>query len=136
MNRVRSLATAAIITGTLLGGGISTATSAAAAAQSIDYIAGKDTYAGSCKGWLNRDSSNGYVQALGQSWNNNQCVVYLERMRLGSGGYGWTPVSSSYFLLNSTAATGFHWNGTDAASHVCIDNATTGQKHICGDAAW
>lgn len=46
-------------------------------AQSVVYIPGKDVTSGSCKGWLNRRTSDGYVQALVQSWGA-RCAMWLE----------------------------------------------------------
>lgn len=129
------ISTAAMTAMLGLAGQAQAASASADAAQAIEYIAGKDVTVGSCKGWMNRNTSNGEVQALGQSWNNNECVVFLQRKRLGSGGYDWKQITHSYFLLNSTAATGFHWNGTNAGSRVCIMNSTTGGAD-CGDGAW
>ncbi|HET6859708.1 MAG TPA: hypothetical protein VFH94_21785 [Streptomyces sp.] len=100
-----------------------------------EYIPGKDVVVGQCKGWLNKRTSDGYVQALGQSWNNHECVFVLQRKRLGSGGYDWTATSNSYWILNSTNATGYHWNGTNAGSRVCLWNYTTGGS-ACGEGAW
>ncbi|MET7451357.1 hypothetical protein ABZT03_05535 [Streptomyces sp. NPDC005574] len=102
-------------------------------AQSIDYIAGKDVTVGSCKGWMNRRSTDGYVQGLVQSWSGTDCSMWLERKVIGS--YDYTPVSDAYEVYNASASTGFHWNGTNAGSRVCIHNYNTGGS-ACGETAW
>ncbi|MET8116497.1 hypothetical protein [Streptomyces prasinus] len=105
-----------------------------AQAAEVEYWAGKDVILGACKGWLNKRTSDGYVQAVVQSWGD-ECAMWLERKRLGTNGYDWTRVSNRVVIISSQYKTGFHWNGTDAASRVCITHNTTGRED-CGLAAW
>ncbi|MFI5799824.1 hypothetical protein [Streptomyces sp. NPDC051677] len=134
-------ATAALGVGSLPG---STATAAPASApasapaeqqnvqvQAVQYIPGKDITLGSCKGWLNRRTTDGYVQALGQSWGA-RCYVWLERADIH---FAWKEVSHSYEIQQSKAATGFHWNGRNYGSRVCISNLALGGTQ-CGATAW
>lgn len=132
--------TGALISGVALAaslGGISQAQAAtprsSVSIQSIDYIPGKDVTVGSCKGWMNRRSTDGYVQGLVQSWNGADCVMWLERKVIGS--YDYTPVSDGYEVVNTSASTGFHWNGANAGSRVCVHNNSTGAGG-CGATAW
>ncbi|GAA2994041.1 hypothetical protein [Streptosporangium longisporum] len=107
-----------------------------AGVQAAEYIPGKDVEVGNCKGWLNRRTTDGYVQALAQSWGN-ECYMILERKRLGAGGYDWTPVSDTRLVgIGYVTKTGWHWNGTDAGSRVCVVNATLGGTVKCGAGAW
>ncbi|WP_432081203.1 hypothetical protein [Streptomyces sp. WAC 04229] len=135
--RSAAIGIAAAAAATLLTGGTAQAAPAQTGRSDVSvqgYIPGKDAVAGQCKGWLNK-RSDGYVQAVGQSWNNNECLFVLQRRRVGSGGYGWTAVSHSYWILNSKNSTGYHWNGNDAGSRVCLWNYTTGAED-CGATAW
>ncbi|MDX3804294.1 hypothetical protein [Streptomyces sp. AK04-3B] len=132
--------TGALLSGVALAaslGGISQAQAAtprsSAGVQSIDYISGKDVTVGSCKGWMNRRSTDGYVQGLVQSWNGADCVMWLERKVIGS--YDYKSVSDGYEVINTSASTGFHWNGANAGSRVCVHNYSTGAG-ACGDTAW
>lgn len=121
--------------------GVMTATPATAqgtGALAIEYIPGQDVTVGSCKGWMNKRTTDGYVQALGQSWYSTDCDVWLERKRYNSDGsvdYNWKPVSNRYPILNSSASTGFHWNGTNAGSRVCVENFNNGSKS-CSKGYW
>ncbi|UNS98201.1 hypothetical protein MMF93_18385 [Streptomyces tubbatahanensis] len=54
---------------------------------------------------------------------------------MGSGGYNWTQVSRNHWMTSVKRATGFHRNGTNAGSRVCIENSVTG-KRGCGAAKW
>ncbi|GAA4998060.1 hypothetical protein GCM10023205_84840 [Yinghuangia aomiensis] len=103
-------------------------------AATVEYWPGKDVTVGSCKGWLNKRTSDGYVQAVAQSWGAG-CAFQLQRKRLGTGGYDWTPVSDLYLIKNVQYATGFHWNGTDAGSRVCLFNNDINVSD-CGAGAW
>jgi hypothetical protein len=105
-------------------------------ALSVVYISGQDKVIGSCKAWMNRRTSDNYVQGLAQSWGDD-CLMWLERKRIGS--YDWTPVSD-YHEVNSaigkpTASTDFHWNGTDAGSRVCLWNERLGTQD-CSSGYW
>ncbi|MGW0335333.1 hypothetical protein ACWD0J_26275 [Streptomyces sp. NPDC003011] len=136
--RSAALGVAIAATATLFVGGTVQAAPAQTSQPDVSvqgYIPGKDVVVGQCKGWLNKRTSDGYVQALGQSWNNHECLFVLQRKRVGSGGYDWKAVSNAYWILNSKDATGYHWNGTNAGSRVCLWNYTTGGS-ACGDAAW
>ncbi|MFD5714568.1 hypothetical protein ACFWHW_30060 [Streptomyces pharetrae] len=136
--RTAALGVAIATTATLFVGGTAQAAPAQTRQSDVsvqDYIPGKDVVVGQCKGWLNKRASDGYVQAVAQSWNNHECVFVLQRKRLGSGGYDWTTVSDTYWILNQKKATGYHWNGTNAGSRVCLWNYTTGGED-CGEGAW
>jgi hypothetical protein len=100
----------------------------------VQYIPGQDVVIGSCKAWMNKRTEDGYVQGLVQSWGN-ACEMWLERKRLGTGGYDWTPVSNIYGVINTTASTGFHWNGTNAGSRVCLFNYDAGTGR-CSSGYW
>ncbi|MET8662711.1 hypothetical protein [Streptomyces tendae] len=141
MGRLRThaaaIGTAVAAATALLAGGTAQAAPAQTGqseASASGYVPGADAVAGQCKAWLNR-RSDGDVQAVGQSWNNNECLFVLQRKRVGSGGYGWTAVSYSYWILNSKNSTGYHWNGDNAGSRVCLWNYTTGAED-CGAAVW
>jgi hypothetical protein len=82
---------------------------------------------------MNRRSTDGYVQGLVESWSNADCLMWLERKVIGS--YDYTPVSNGYEVINTSAATGFHWNGTNAGSRVCIEDLKSGSSG-CGKTAW
>ncbi|OSZ57046.1 hypothetical protein OQI_29430 [Streptomyces pharetrae CZA14] len=136
--RTAALGVAIATTATLFVGGTAQAAPAQTRQSDVsvqDYIPGKDVVVGQCKGWLNKRASDGYVQAVAQSWNNHECVFVLQRKRLGSGGYDWTTVSDTYRIMNEKKATGYHWNGTNAGSRVCLWNYTTGGED-CGEGAW
>lgn len=136
--RPAALGVALAATATLFAGGTVQAAPAPSPQSDVSvqgYIPDKDVVVGKCKGWLNKRASDGYVQALGQSWNNHECVFVLQRKRVGSGGYNWTAVSNGYWILNSKKSTGYHWNGKNAGSRVCLWNYTTGGSD-CGDGAW
>jgi hypothetical protein len=114
------------------------ATAQGTGALAIEYISGQDVTVGSCKGWMNKRTTDGYVQALGQSWYSTDCDVWLERKRYNSDGsvaYNWKRVSNRYPILNSSASTGFHWNGTNAGSRVCVENFNNGSKS-CSKGYW
>lgn len=132
MMQKRTLRAAIVTVAMAFAASVSGAGSAHAAA--VEYWPGKDVTVGSCKGWLNKRTSDGYVQAVGQSWGA-LCGFELQRKRLGTGGYDWTPVSDLYVIQNAQSATGFHWNGTDAGSRVCLVNYTTNASD-CGLGAW
>jgi hypothetical protein len=137
--RSAALGVAVAATATLFVGGTVEAAPAQTSQSDVSvqgYIPGKDVVVGQCKGWLNKRTSDGYVQAVAQSWNDHRCIFELQRKRVGSGGYDWKPVSDIYGIQNSKNATGYHWNGTNAGSRVCLVNATTGGPVACGDAAW
>jgi hypothetical protein len=132
--------TGALISGVALAaslGGVSQAQAAtprsSASIQSVDYIPGKDVTVGSCKGWMNRRSTDGYVQGLVQSWNGVDCEMWLERKVIGS--YDYKHVSGGTDVVNTTASTGFYWNGTNAGTRVCITNWST-YVSDCGETAW
>jgi hypothetical protein len=97
------------------------------------YIPGQDVALGSCKGWMNRRTTDNYVQALGQSWGD-ECEFWLERKAIGS--YDWTQVSDTYLVLNASLSTGFHWNGTNAGSRVCLRNLSIGDVTHCSSGYW
>ncbi|WP_405009350.1 hypothetical protein [Kitasatospora sp. NBC_01539] len=78
---------------------------------------------------------DGYVQARGTSSHNNSCSIWLQRQRVGDGGYPWTTVSGVLDMYNNQRATAYHWNGTDAASRVCLNNASLGATN-CGITVW
>ncbi|MFG3529939.1 hypothetical protein ACGF8B_24760 [Streptomyces sp. NPDC047917] len=102
-------------------------------AQSVVYIPGKDVTSGSCKGWLNRRSSDGYVQALVQSWGA-RCAMWLERADTYP---HYKQISYVYEAQLNKRSTGFHWNGRGAGARVCIVNKTLGQTTpYCGSIAW
>ena len=61
---------------------------------------------------MNRRSTDGYVQGLVQSWNGVDCEMWLERKVIGS--YDYRRVSNGTDVVNTTASTGFYWNGTNA----------------------
>lgn len=130
---VRRFVATAVAAAAVFGPGV--AMSSPAAAADVEYVPGKDITIGSCKGWLNKRTSDGYIQAVGQSWGDD-CDFWLQRKRLGEGGYDWTIVSNRYSIQNSTAATGFHWNGTNAGSRVCVHNYGNTYGVVCGDAIW
>ncbi|MEL5956473.1 hypothetical protein AADR41_17180 [Streptomyces sp. CLV115] len=105
----------------------------AVGAQSVVYIPGKDVTSGSCKGWLNRRTSDGYVQALVQSWGA-RCAMWLERADTYP---HYKQISNDYEAQLNKRATGFHWNGRGAGARVCIVNRTLGQTTpYCGNIAW
>ncbi|WTW98810.1 hypothetical protein OG216_38130 [Streptomycetaceae bacterium NBC_01309] len=80
--------------------------------------------------------ADGYVQAYAQPWGH-RCTFWLERKRLGPNGYDWTRVSAREDLIKGTYYyTGFHWNGTDAGSRVCVDNHDLQSFRQCGAGAW
>lgn len=97
------------------------------------YISGQDVVLGDCKAWMNRRTTDNYVQALGQSWGQN-CTFWLERKRIGE--YDWTRVSDIYVVQNSSASTGFHWNGTNAGSRVCLRNLSAADFDACSSGYW
>ncbi|MFF7249341.1 hypothetical protein ACFZBU_36185 [Embleya sp. NPDC008237] len=104
-----------------------------AVAQSVEYIPGKDAISGSCKGWLNRRTSDGYVQALVQSWGAH-CAMWLERSDTWP---HYKRISKIYEAQLNKRSTGFHWNGRGAGARVCIVNVTLGQSaETCGEVAW
>jgi hypothetical protein len=113
------------------------ATPADVSVQSVVYISGQDVVRGSCKAWMNRRTSDNYVQGLVQSWGDD-CGMWLERKRIGS--YDWTPVSNFYEVddgvLDATAGTGFHWNGTDAGSRVCLFDYSRDTEAVCSPGYW
>lgn len=102
-----------------------------AAVQSIDYIWGSDVTLGSCKAWMNRRSSDNYVQGIAQSWGAD-CWVTLQRRKANE--IDWSYVASKE-VQQSKASTGFYWNGRDTQSRVCIYNVALGGSK-CGGAAW
>ncbi|WP_385625739.1 hypothetical protein PXH67_45155 (plasmid) [Streptomyces sp. P8-A8] len=102
-------------------------------AQSVVYIPGKDITSGPCKGWLNRRTSDGYVQALVQSWGA-RCAMWLERADTYP---HYKQISKVYEAQLNKRSTGFHWNGRGAGARVCIVNQTLGQTTpYCGNIAW
>ncbi len=113
---------------------VSVGSAGSAQAAEIEYWPGKDATVGSCKGWLNKRASDGYVQAVAQSWGDD-CAYWLERKRLGTGGYDWTRVSDYVVIHVAQSKTGFHWNGTDAGSRVCVSQNHT-DTTVCGAGAW
>jgi hypothetical protein len=102
--------------------------------QAVVYIPGQDVVIRNCKGWMNRRTTDNYVQALGQSWGVGFCEFWLERKRIGA--YDWTQVSDTYGVENAgPLSTGFHWNGTDAGSRVCLRYVSTGEQR-CSSGYW
>jgi hypothetical protein len=100
--------------------------------QAVVYISGQDVVIGTCKAWMNRRTSDNYVQALGQSWQTS-CTFWLERKRIGE--YDWTRVSDVYTVWYTSARTGFHWNGTNAGSRVCLYNSDQ-RTTACSSGYW
>ncbi|WP_027344851.1 hypothetical protein [Hamadaea tsunoensis] len=83
--------------------------------------------------------SDGYVMGRFQSVDlgsgTQKCAGWLERKVTGSGGYDWTPVSDTYVVNAYTKSTGWHWNGTNAGSRVCLENLTTWEM-ACSTGVW
>lgn len=102
-------------------------------AQSVDPVPGSSITVASCGGILFRRSGDGYVQAAAHSYG--ECAMWLERKVIGDGGYNWKPVSNRYWMFNSAAKTGFHWNGTNAASRVCLYDSDD-EMGGCGPEVW
>ncbi len=98
--------------------------------QAIKYVSGSSVTKGSCKGWMNRNTRNGYVQGVGQSWGDT-CTMWLQRYKVG---YGWYQLSDYYTLHNDKRSTGFHSNGTNLAARVCIELNWGNKK--CGKPIW
>jgi hypothetical protein len=100
-------------------------------AAAVGYMAGKDVVIGSCKGWLNRRTSDGYIKAIGQSWGN-ECEFWLERKVSGAGGHDWKRVSGAHNILNNSKTTSFLWNSGNVSSRVCMANYNLGLVE-CGE---
>jgi hypothetical protein len=95
--------------------GISQAGTANASTYS-HFVSGSTVTSGSCKVWMNERNSDRYVQGVLQSWGDF-CGMKLQRRKIGA---SWTTVSSTYWVRNDKRSTGFHWNGNNAGSRVCL----------------
>ncbi|NUR72831.1 MAG: hypothetical protein HOU81_18615 [Hamadaea sp.] len=96
-----------------------------------------------CQAHLNVRSSDGYVQGGFRSYDNTEvnlgihrCIGWLERRSIKPGNsYGWTKVSNFYEVYNGSRWTGWHWNGDDAESRVCISDMD-GPDAVCSTGHW
>jgi hypothetical protein len=81
------------------------------------------------------------AEAKGKFWaqNGGACQAWLERQRFNADGslmYNWQRVSDFYWLQNvDSRETGWHWNGDNARSRVCIVDTRTGEKG-CAEGVW
>lgn len=120
--------TAGIAAATVLAG-IALAVPAQA---STAYIWGSDISIGSCKAWMNGDTSNFDVQGLVQSWGDT-CEMRLWQST--DGGKTWHHASYGYSVSSGhrTDQTGWHSAGSGYRdqSHVCLTNWTR-QVALCG----
>jgi hypothetical protein len=95
-----------------------------------------------CDAYTEVRASDGYVRGAFRSWNLGSsaqvCEGWLERKRYNSDGslqYNWTRVSDIDRIIAETRWSGYHWNGTDAGSRVCIKNYASGEK-ACSYGVW
>ncbi|MFD4371815.1 hypothetical protein [Streptomyces sp. NPDC058486] len=81
---------------------------------------------------------NSDIKGVFESYNGGLCQAWLERKRYnadGSVNYDWTKVSHTYTWGSGTVQTGWHWNGTDAGSRVCVIWLDTNEKG-CSKGIW
>ncbi|MER6162493.1 hypothetical protein ABT147_44605 [Streptomyces sp. NPDC001868] len=98
-----------------------------------------------CMGWTenkNPDSGNSDIRAGFRAAANSGagCQGWLERKRFNPDGtvkYNWTRVSDYVFYQDGDPwrFTGYHWNGTDAGSRVCVKLTATGEQG-CSYGVW
>ncbi|WP_369229673.1 hypothetical protein AB5J56_02880 [Streptomyces sp. R21] len=132
-----TLATAALLVG-------ATATSANAVVQQVGNYAVQITNGVSlsyCHAYTENktNDTNSDIKGKFDAANGSTCTAWLERKRYnpdGSVQQDWTRVSDVYSVQSWTAAeTGWHWNGTNAGSRVCIIRVDTGERG-CSKGVW
>ncbi|MET7370427.1 hypothetical protein ABZS61_32100 [Streptomyces sp. NPDC005566] len=84
--------------------------------------------------------SNSDQKARFKAYAGTGCQGWLERKRYNADGsvqYNWTKVSDYYWFSDGQAwkETGFHWNGTNAGSRVCVLDTSVGKKE-CSTGVW
>ncbi|WP_405016595.1 hypothetical protein OHV05_05425 [Kitasatospora sp. NBC_00070] len=93
-----------------------------------------------CDGWV--EASDDGVNAIGTFSGvdySASCIGWLERKRYNDNGtvmYNWTKITDYYYLNGiQTSLSGWHWNGTNAGTRVCMKFTPTGETG-CSNGIW
>ncbi|MBW8486196.1 hypothetical protein [Actinomadura parmotrematis] len=93
-----------------------------------------------CGATITVRSSDGYVKGGFSSFQpySISCKGWLERKTYNTDGtvkQNWTKVTNFYFVNNSHDESGYHWNGTNAGTRICMQVIDTGEK-ACSYGIW
>ncbi|MEU3464436.1 hypothetical protein ABZ721_31330 [Streptomyces sp. NPDC006733] len=96
-------------------------------------------YPYSCNGWMEK-RADGYVRGVWQSADDYaiSCRGWLERKAYNPDGtvkYNWTKVTDYYYVNSVQERSGYHWNGTNVGTRLCLENLGTGEKE-CSTGVW
>ncbi|MEU3464437.1 hypothetical protein ABZ721_31335 [Streptomyces sp. NPDC006733] len=89
---------------------------------------------------MDKRASDGYVRGGFRSYApySISCTGWLERKAYNPDGtvkYNWTKVTDYYFVNNSIDYSGYHWNGANVGTRICMQIIATGEK-ACSYGVW
>ncbi|MGQ4381924.1 hypothetical protein [Streptomyces sp. SAS_270] len=132
---VFTLATAALLMGATTTSANATVTKAGDYAVSIHIGTAEFCRANT----LSQGGANSDIKGQFTASNGGACQAWLERKRYNDDGslqYNWTKISDYYFLQSGDQReTGWHWNGANTGSRVCVILTSTSEKG-CSNGIW